>query len=79
MVDPVILPSGHYVDRATITQHLLNDPIDPFNREPLTIEQIQPADELKERMQIWLNEQRQSRIDKNNAADSKSGSDTMEM
>jgi ubiquitin conjugation factor E4 B len=79
MVDPVILPSGHYVDRATITQHLLNDPIDPFNREPLTIEQIQPADELKERMQIWLNEQRQSRIDKNNAADSKSGSDTMDM
>jgi U-box domain len=61
MNDPVILPSGHYVDRSTITQHLLNDPTDPFNREPLTIDQVQPAEELKERMRQWLDEQHQLR------------------
>lgn len=48
MKDPVILPSGHYVDRSTITQHLLNDSIDPFNRNPMTIEDVTPATELKE-------------------------------
>jgi ubiquitin conjugation factor E4 B len=61
MHDPVILPSGHYVDRSTITQHLLNDPTDPFNREPLTMDQVQPAEELKERMRQWLEEQHRLR------------------
>jgi ubiquitin conjugation factor E4 B len=58
MTDPVILPSGHYVDRSTITQHLLNDPIDPFNREEMTIDDVKPATELKERMTKWLDEKR---------------------
>jgi ubiquitin conjugation factor E4 B len=61
MIDPVELPSGHFVDRSTITQHLLNDPIDPFNREPLTIDQVKPAIELKEKMDRWLEEKRASR------------------
>ena len=65
MNDPVMLPSGHFVDRSTITQHLLNDPTDPFNREPLTIDQVQPAHELKERMRQWLEEQHQLRNSKN--------------
>lgn len=60
MKDPVLLPSGHYVDRSTITQHLLNDPIDPFNREPLTIDQVKPATELKEKMNQWLEKKRAS-------------------
>jgi ubiquitin conjugation factor E4 B len=54
MKDPVMLPSGHYVDRTTISQHLLNDPIDPFNRLPMTIDDIRPATELKQRMDAWL-------------------------
>ena len=59
MKDPVYLPtSENVVDRATITQHLLNDPTDPFNRKELTIDMIQPATELKERMNRWLDEQR---------------------
>jgi ubiquitin conjugation factor E4 B len=58
MKDPVILPSGHYVDRATITQHLLNDPIDPFSREPCTVNDIKPASELKARMDAWVAEKR---------------------
>jgi ubiquitin conjugation factor E4 B len=61
MKDPVRLPSGHFVDRATITQHLLNDPMDPFSREPLTMEQVEPAVELQQRMQAWLLEQQLQR------------------
>ena len=61
MKDPVILPSGHFVDRSTITQHLLNDPIDPFNREPMTIDDAKPAVELKAKIDSWLDEQRAAR------------------
>lgn len=61
MMDPIILPSGHYVDRSTISQHLLNDSIDPFNREPLTLDQIKPAVELKVRIVEWLEKKRAAR------------------
>jgi ubiquitin conjugation factor E4 B len=61
MTDPVKLPSGHFVDRSTITQHLLNDPTDPFSREPLTVDDIVPATELKAKMDAWLAEKRASR------------------
>lgn len=61
MSDPIILPSGHYVDRSTITQHLLNDPTDPFSRKEMTVEDIKPATELKERMTKWLEEKRAAR------------------
>ena len=60
MKDPIILPSGHYVDRSTITQHLLNDPIDPFSREPMSADDIQPATELKAKMDAWLEEKRRT-------------------
>ena len=58
MHDPVVLPSGHFVDRSTITQHLLNDPIDPFNREEMTIDDVKPATELKAKIDLWLEEKR---------------------
>lgn len=61
MKDPVILPSGHFVDRSTITQHLLNDPMDPFNREPMTLDDIKPATELKAKIDQWLEEKRAAR------------------
>jgi len=65
MKDPVVLPtSGTIVDRATITQHLLNEQNDPFNRKELTVDMIQPASELKERMDKWLTEKRQKRDSK---------------
>jgi len=39
MDDPVELPSSKTViDRLTIKRHLMNDPHDPFNRAPLTLE-----------------------------------------
>jgi len=40
MKDPVMLPSGTSIDRATITSHLLSDATDPFNRKPLKIEEV---------------------------------------
>jgi len=62
MKDPVRLPtSGNIIDRSTITQHLLNDPNDPFNRKALSIDMVEPATELKERMTIWLDQKREER------------------
>ncbi len=44
MEDPVILPvSKSIMDRSTIRSHLLSDPHDPFNRVPLSIEQVLPG------------------------------------
>jgi len=53
MEDPVILPSGHSIDRAVIARHLLNDPTDPFSRQPLTAEQLKPNDELRRQIKEW--------------------------
>lgn len=53
MKDPVSLPSGHVVERATIEQHLLNDPTDPFSRQPLTLDQLKPADDLRAEIEAW--------------------------
>lgn len=36
--------------RPTIVQHLLNDSTDPFNRQPLTTDMLQPQSDLRERI-----------------------------
>ncbi|XP_042813323.1 ubiquitin conjugation factor E4 A isoform X2 [Panthera tigris] len=60
MSDPVVLPSSRVtVDRSTIARHLLSDQTDPFNRSPLTMDQIRPNTELKEKIQRWLAERKQ--------------------
>lgn len=65
MKDPVLLPtSDTIIDRSTITQHLLNDPHDPFNRKELTIDSVVPATDLKERMTAWLAAKREENIEK---------------
>jgi len=57
MKDPVRLPSsGNIVDRLTISQHLLNDETDPFNRSALNISQVEPLPDLKARIAAWLTE-----------------------
>ncbi|XP_062376861.1 ubiquitin conjugation factor E4 A [Sardina pilchardus] len=57
MVDPVVLPSSNVtVDRSTIARHLLSDQTDPFNRTHLTMDQIRPNEELKQRILQWLAE-----------------------
>ena len=54
MRDPVKLPSGNVVDRSTIAQHLLNDVTDPFNRAHMTMNDVVPDSELKQRIDVWL-------------------------
>ncbi|KAJ8456560.1 hypothetical protein ONZ45_g18672 [Pleurotus djamor] len=59
MRDPVILPTSKTtVDRATIKSHLLSDTKDPFNRAPLSIEDVVPDLELKARIDQFLIERR---------------------
>ncbi|KAL2024151.1 hypothetical protein VTK56DRAFT_9931 [Thermocarpiscus australiensis] len=56
MSDPVILPSRHTVDRSTIVQHLLSDPKDPYTRRPMSIDDVVPDVELKQRIERWKEE-----------------------
>jgi ubiquitin conjugation factor E4 B len=56
MRDPVILPSGNIVDRHSIRQQLLNNPLDPFNRAPMTMDDVKPATELKAKIDAWVKE-----------------------
>ncbi|KAL4964751.1 ubiquitin-ubiquitin ligase UFD2 [Aspergillus stella-maris] len=52
MEDPVILPASRMsIDRSTIRSHLLSDPHDPFNRVPLTMEDVLPDTELKAKIE----------------------------
>ncbi|XP_059616667.1 ubiquitin conjugation factor E4 A [Phlebotomus argentipes] len=61
MTDPVILPSSRVrVDRPTIARHLLSDQTDPFNRSPLTMDQVVPDEELKRRVHEWIKERREA-------------------
>ncbi|KZF25758.1 ubiquitin conjugation factor E4 [Xylona heveae TC161] len=54
MEDPVILPRSRIsLDRSTIRSHLLSDPNDPFNRTPLTMEDVIPDTELKAKIQAF--------------------------
>ncbi|PWN52986.1 hypothetical protein IE53DRAFT_373262 [Violaceomyces palustris] len=62
MKDPVILPSSRtIVDRSTIKSHLLSDSTDPFNRMPLKIEEVIPAEDLKRQIQEFLQERKRAR------------------
>ncbi|XP_064642091.1 ubiquitin conjugation factor E4 B-like [Lineus longissimus] len=63
MADPVLLPtSGKIMDRSNIMRHLLNSQTDPFNRQDLTEEQLEPLPELKAKIQAWMKE-KDSHID----------------
>ncbi len=52
------LPAGSIVDRKTIVQQLLNDPRDPFNRQPMSEDDLVPQPELSQRIQDWVAQQR---------------------
>jgi ubiquitin conjugation factor E4 A len=63
MMNPVILPSSRVtVDRSTIARHLLSDQSDPFNRSPLTMEDILPDDELREKIHKWIAEMKKKAV-----------------
>ena len=62
MMDPVLLrTSGTIVDRYSISQQMLNDPVDPFNRAPITQSDIIPQPELKATIQAWISTKRAER------------------
>lgn len=50
MTDPVRLPSGNIVDRVVIERHLMapQGGTDPFSRERLTLEMLEPCDSMRE-------------------------------
>uniref|UniRef100_UPI00398EF25A ubiquitin conjugation factor E4 B isoform X2 n=1 Tax=Pristiophorus japonicus TaxID=55135 RepID=UPI00398EF25A len=56
MNDPVKLPSGTIMDRSIILRHLLNSPTDPFNRQHLTENMLEPVPELKDKIHAWMRE-----------------------
>lgn len=59
MLDPVTLPSSNVVvDRTTIARHLLSDQSDPFNRSPLTMDQVITNVELKKEITEWIREKK---------------------
>ncbi|XP_050300790.1 ubiquitin conjugation factor E4 A [Anthonomus grandis grandis] len=59
MTDPVQLPSSkQIVDRTTIARHLLSDQSDPFNRSPLSMDQVIPQTELKAEIEKWVQERK---------------------
>jgi ubiquitin conjugation factor E4 B len=63
MSDPVILPtSKQTVDRSTIRSILLSDPLDPFNRAPLKIEDVIDDKEMKTKIEEWKKEMRANAV-----------------
>ena len=54
MDDPVTLPTSKVnVDRKNIEYYLLENPTDPFNRNPLTKEELIPNTELKNKIEEY--------------------------
>uniref|UniRef100_A0A915PGG9 RING-type E3 ubiquitin transferase n=1 Tax=Setaria digitata TaxID=48799 RepID=A0A915PGG9_9BILA len=56
MTDPVILPSGHKMDRKHIMRHLLSSQTDPFTRQPLSETQLVSDDALRTKIRTWMKE-----------------------
>ncbi|KFY81594.1 hypothetical protein V500_11274 [Pseudogymnoascus sp. VKM F-4518 (FW-2643)] len=59
MEDPVILPiSRMTVNRSTVRSLMLSDGIDPFNRQPINIDDVAPDEEMKEKIKLFKEERR---------------------
>lgn len=55
MRNPVRLPtSGQICERGVISRILLSDQTDPFNRAPLTIEEVEELPELKAKIEEFI-------------------------
>ena len=67
MEDPVILPSSHLnIDRKVIEEYLITHSDDPFNRQPLTKEELKPNEELKKKIEEYKLMKRQNLLKKRN-------------
>lgn len=49
------------IDLSTIKSHLLSDAKDPFNRMPLSIEDVVENKELKQKIENWKTMKKQQR------------------
>lgn len=55
MQDPVLLPtSSKVMDRKVIERILISDSVDPFNRLPLSKDDLIPQTDLKDRIKLFL-------------------------
>ncbi|RKP02703.1 hypothetical protein CXG81DRAFT_10500 [Caulochytrium protostelioides] len=62
MNEPVILPTSNMtLDLSTIKSHLLSDTHDPFNRQPLVIEDVVPNTALKAEIAAWRAARREAK------------------
>ena len=62
MKDPVTLPASRQVcDRSVIMRHLMSESTDPFNRQHLTEDMLVPNEELKKKIEGWLEEKKRQR------------------
>jgi ubiquitin conjugation factor E4 B len=74
MEEPVILPQSRItVDKSTIRSHLLSDPVDPFNRMPLKIEDVLPDTEMKAKIDKFKEEARKRKYDAMQAGSTSEG------
>jgi ubiquitin conjugation factor E4 B len=56
MENPVKLPSGNVVDLQQLKKHLVNDPTDPYTRQPLKLEDVEEMPELKIKVEEFKKE-----------------------
>jgi len=61
MEDPVRLPSGKVVDRKNICRHLLSDETDPYSRKRLTVDMLEPAPDIKAKIEAFRASKKGSR------------------
>ncbi|KAJ2903415.1 uncharacterized protein MKZ38_009992 [Zalerion maritima] len=78
MTDPVVLPSQNIVDRQTINEHLLSSAMDPFTRQPMSIDDVQPAAELRARIEEWKETKIREARERLAAKSHSSGADPMD-
>ncbi|PAA63990.1 hypothetical protein BOX15_Mlig000087g1 [Macrostomum lignano] len=53
MSDPVELPTGQILDRATIRRHLLNSATNPYSKMPMSESDLKELPELRNRIAAW--------------------------
>lgn len=65
MRDPVRLPTSNVTcDRKVITRHLLSDSTDPFTRQHLNVSMLEPMEDLKRKINEWIQVKKSLRIAK---------------
>ena len=53
MIEPILLPSSKKImDKSVICRYLLSDQEDPFNRDPLDIEELEKFNSLPETIEL---------------------------